>query len=156
MEVHSLLVQSTRDPMSGMLKDGVVCNLKTGPLRKKHKAATHCASVIDMVNFEEEYDVAVIDEIQMIADAERGCHWTNAVLGLKAREIHLCGDSRALGIIAYLLEKTGDELTIHEYERLSPLKVDEKPLKDWSELRDGDCVVTFSKKQIYRYREEIN
>lgn len=94
-------------------------------MRKRHQTATHCASVIDMVSFEEEYDVAVIDEIQMIADPERGSHWTNAVLGLKAKEIHLCGDQRALGIIAYLLDKTGDDLTIHEYERLSPLKVEE-------------------------------
>lgn len=48
-----------------------------------------------MMDLENEYDVAVIDEIQMINDPQRGHNWTNAVLGLKANEVHLCGDERA-------------------------------------------------------------
>ena len=38
-------------------------------------------------------DLCVIDEIQMIADPLRGSVWTNAVLGVLAHEIHLCGES---------------------------------------------------------------
>lgn len=45
-----------------------------------------------MTNFKNEYDIAVIDEIQMIADEQRGSAWTNALLGLKAKVIHICGD----------------------------------------------------------------
>ena len=37
-------------------------------------------------------DLCVIDEIQMIADPLRGSVWTNAVLGVLAHEIHLCGE----------------------------------------------------------------
>ena len=92
MEVHKGLTEGYRDEETGFFKDGIVCNLKTGPYRQISKYATHVASVIDMCNYEEEYDVAVIDEVQMIADPERGSHWTNAILGLKAHEIHLCGD----------------------------------------------------------------
>jgi len=48
-----------------------------------------------MTDLTKKYEVAVIDEIQMIADERRGHSWTNALLGLQAEEIHLCGDPRA-------------------------------------------------------------
>lgn len=44
----------------------------------------------------------------MIEDAERGFAWSNAFLGLKAKEIHLCGDERAYKLIHKLCEETGD------------------------------------------------
>lgn len=43
-----------------------------------------------MADFSEEYDIAVIDEAQLTADPDRGHCWTNAILGLKAHEIHVC------------------------------------------------------------------
>lgn len=52
---------------------------------------------------DEEYEVAVIDEIQMIGDRERGSAWTKALLALKAKRIHLCGDERALGIVSKIV-----------------------------------------------------
>ena len=51
----------------------------------------------------DEYEVAVLDEIQMIGNAERGWGWTKAILAIKAKRIHLCGDERALGIVSKLL-----------------------------------------------------
>lgn len=33
MEVHAALTQSGKDPDTGLWHDGIVCNLKTGPLR---------------------------------------------------------------------------------------------------------------------------
>lgn len=63
-----------------------------------------------MVDLNEEYDVAVIDEIQLIEDIDRGFAWTNALLGLKAKEIHVCGEGRALKLISNLLEPTKDDV----------------------------------------------
>ena len=60
----------------------------------------------------------------MIADKRRGHAWTNALLGLQADEIHLCGDMRAADLVRELLEKTGDELEFREYKRLSTLHVE--------------------------------
>ena len=74
-----------------------------------------------MVDFNKRYDVAVIDEIQMIGDDRRGYAWTNALLGLQAEEIHLCGDPRAYILIKELVETTGDILECKEYQRLSDL-----------------------------------
>lgn len=42
-----------------------------------------------------EVDVAVIDEIQMLADEDRGWAWTQAVVGMPARRIVLAGAAEA-------------------------------------------------------------
>ena len=45
--------------------------------------SSHVACTMEMVNMNKDYDVAVIDEIQMIADPGRGHSWTRALLGLR-------------------------------------------------------------------------
>ena len=50
---------------------------------------------IEMVDMNRDVDVAVIDEVQMIASPDRGWAWTRAVLGLPASELHLCGEQRS-------------------------------------------------------------
>ena len=64
------------------------------------------------------YDVAVVDEIQMIGSLERGNGWTSAVLGLRANELHLCGEESAASLVQDLLKDTGDEVIIGRCERL--------------------------------------
>lgn len=65
----------------------------------------------------------------MIADEERGWAWTRAVLAIKAKRIHLCGDERALNIISKILEQTGDILEERMYSRLSKLTLIHKKFK---------------------------
>lgn len=48
---------------TGKWVDGVICDLKTGPLRERHPNATHTACTIEMANLDIEYDVVVVDEI---------------------------------------------------------------------------------------------
>lgn len=57
-------------------------------------------------------DVAVLDEIQMLGDLERGWAWTRALLGLAAREVHVAGDPGALPLLRRLAEECGDELEV--------------------------------------------
>ena len=45
------------------------------------------AYTVEMVPMNSVLDVAVIDEIQMIGSTERGWAWTQALLGVKAREV---------------------------------------------------------------------
>ena len=42
------------------------------------------ACTVEMLNEHEYFDVAVVDECQMVADPYRGHNWTRAVLGLRA------------------------------------------------------------------------
>lgn len=89
----------------------------------------------------------------MINDIYRGHNWTNAVLGIKAKEVHLCGDERALDLIIKLLKETGDTLEVHEYERLSKLKVQNEQFVPMKDLQEGDCIIAFSKNHLHKLKD---
>ncbi|XP_006459154.1 hypothetical protein AGABI2DRAFT_201173, partial [Agaricus bisporus var. bisporus H97] len=132
-------------------------NMITG---EEKKVVEHYAGLlsctIEMLSSRMEYDVGVIDEIQMIGDPQRGFAWTSAVLGLSARELHLCGEASAIPIVQSLLQETGDDLEIRQYERLTPLLVEEESLGgDLSKVQKGDCVIAFSRTSIFALKTEI-
>jgi ATP-dependent RNA helicase SUPV3L1/SUV3 len=136
--------------------EGVKCSLKTGQERSISEYDTHISCTIEMCDISKQFDVAVIDEIQMISDFHRGNAWTHALLGLQAKEIHLCGDQRSLQLISKLWMQTEDTLKIREYQRLSQLKVDQKPIRSFRDLRVGDWIVGFSKRLLFQMKREIN
>lgn len=43
--------------------------------------------------------ISCLPQIQMIGDRDRGWGWTRALLGLPAKEIHVCGDPAALPLL---------------------------------------------------------
>lgn len=65
------------------------CSMVTGEEVRLVADANIYACTIEMLALEKRYDVVVLDEIQMIADSERGQGWTAAVLGVPAEELHL-------------------------------------------------------------------
>jgi ATP-dependent RNA helicase SUPV3L1/SUV3 len=137
-------------------KEGVYCNLYTGQERRSIPGNTHISCTIETVRFTESYDVAVIDEIQMLADRSRGSVWTSALLGINANELHVCGGLEAAEIVESLCETTGDSFELVQYERLTELNVEEESLKgDYSKVQPGDCVVAFSKLDIFAIQKEI-
>ncbi|CAL5371571.1 unnamed protein product [Camellia sinensis] len=135
---------------------GVYCSLLTGQEKKHVPFSDHVACTVEMVSTDELYDVAVIDEIQMMADTYRGYAWTRALLGLKADEIHLCGDPSVLNIVRKICSDSGDELYENHYERFKPLVVEAKTLLgDLRNVRSGDCVVAFSRREIFEVKLAI-
>ncbi|XRB12656.1 ATP-dependent RNA helicase SUV3L, mitochondrial [Pseudoscourfieldia marina] len=135
---------------------GCPCTLLTGQEVKRIPSARHVACTVEMVNTDKVVDVAVIDEVQLLGDEGRGWAWTRALLGLPAREIHLCGDPSALGVVQRLCEITGDDLQVMQYERQTPLAVAKKSLEcDWSNVQPGDCVVAFSRRMIFEIKNKV-
>ncbi|KAK6163701.1 hypothetical protein DH2020_000565 [Rehmannia glutinosa] len=135
---------------------GVYCSLLTGQERKDFPFSNHVACTVEMVSTDELYDVAVIDEIQMMADPCRGYAWTRALLGLKADEIHLCGDPSVLNVVRQICLDTGDELVEQHYERFKPLVVEAKTLLgDLKNVRSGDCIVAFARREIFEVKLAI-
>ena len=128
-------------------KEGVPCHLITGEEEILIEGARHVCSTVEKLNLDTVYDVAVIDEIQMIANSQRGQAWTRAILGLCCREIHICGAINTKELILKILEDLGDAFEIIEYTRQTPLVVFEEPftLKDATK---GDALVAFSKKRV--------
>lgn len=62
---------------------GIPCNLVTGEERRELEGVSVplTSSTIEMANLQKPVDVAVIDEIQMISDSQRGWAWTQALFG---------------------------------------------------------------------------
>ncbi|KAE8147925.1 ATP-dependent RNA helicase SUV3 [Aspergillus avenaceus] len=140
------------------LANGTPCSLVTGDDVKlpEGQIPTIVSNTVEMVNLGQPYDVGVIDEIQMIADPKRGWAWTRAVLGCRAKELHLCGEPRIVPMIRELAALTGDKLHIHRYERLNPLKVADKSLQNsLKNLQKGDCLVSFSRVGIHTLKSDI-
>ncbi|MCJ1263867.1 RNA helicase [Lobaria immixta] len=138
--------------------NGIPCHLVTGDERviKEGEVIPMVSCTVEMVPVNQDFDVAVIDEIQMIGNKERGWAWTEALLGLKAQEVHLCGEARTVPLIRELAKLMGDKLEIHQYERLSPLETMPESLKgDLKNIKKGDCIVVFSKKEIHEMRVAI-
>ncbi|KIY73879.1 hypothetical protein CYLTODRAFT_385936 [Cylindrobasidium torrendii FP15055 ss-10] len=132
------------------------CNMITGEeVKNVSTEATLFAQTTEMLNTVALYDVAVVDEIQLLGDPERGFAWTSAVMGLNANEIHLCGEETAVPLVREMLAETGDQLEIRRYERLSPLRVEDKPMGSLDNLKTGDCVISFSRGGIFAAQQKI-
>ncbi|KAJ7684374.1 P-loop containing nucleoside triphosphate hydrolase protein [Mycena polygramma] len=133
------------------------CNMITGEEQKivETNGGVITSCTIEMLQVGAESDVAVIDEIQMIGDRERGFGWTRAVLGICAAEVHLCGEETAVPIVKELLKDTDDEIIVKRYERLTPLEIEEKSLESLSRIRKGDCIVAFSRTAIFSLKKEV-
>jgi ATP-dependent RNA helicase SUPV3L1/SUV3 len=128
---------------------GVPCDLLIGDERRFGGAAEHVSCTVEMTPLDLEVDVGVIDEVQLIGDRDRGWAWTRAILGLPAKEIHLCGEERSLSLIKKLLGATGEikRLKLVEHRRLVPLSLS-RALGKLSNVENGDCVVCFSRKAV--------
>ena len=126
--------------------DNVICDLSTGEEEVIKLGATHMSCTIEKANLKQDYDIVVIDEIQMINDSQRGNAWTRALLGLKCREIHICGALNSKDILKTIIEDCGDEYEIKEYKRNTPLEVQYKSF-NYKDVNDGDALIVFSKKR---------
>ncbi|CAI2183490.1 16117_t:CDS:10, partial [Funneliformis geosporum] len=136
----------------------IPCNLVTGEERRELKGCDVrlTSSTIEMANLNSQLDVAVIDEIQMISDQQRGWAWTQALLGLQAKEIHLCGEASAVKLVKSVCASLNEDVEVREYRRLSKLVVADESLNgDLGKIQKGDCVVTFSRKAIFGLKNEI-
>jgi ATP-dependent RNA helicase SUPV3L1/SUV3 len=142
--------------------EGLYTNLHTGQERREIAFSTHTSSTVEMFTATKEYDVVVIDEIQMLADPTRGAAWTRALLGLRCKEIHVCGGLEAKNVVEKLAKACGDEFELHTYTRFTELRVAEKSLASnfkktgaYRNVQPGDCVVAFSRNDIFAIKREI-
>lgn len=132
---------------------GTPCDLVTGEERRfaspTGEPSSHVACTVEMTNVNQHYEVAVIDEIQMVKDYQRGWAWTRALLGIPADEIHVCGEAAAIDLVKEISLSTGEELEVRSYKRLTSLVREEKAVESLENVQPGDCIVCFNKQDIY-------
>lgn len=135
--------------------EGIVCDLMTGEEEIIKENSTHVSCTIEKVNLKQSYDIAVIDEIQMISDTQRGIAWSRAVLGLRCNEIHICGAINAKELLIKILDDCEEEYEIKEYHRNIPLIVESKNFS-YNDVQEGDAIVSFSKKRVLEIAQDYS
>ncbi|SNT93416.1 Helicase conserved C-terminal domain-containing protein [Aristaeella hokkaidonensis] len=133
----------------------VPCSLVTGEEQIRVPFSRVQSSTVEMADLQTHYDVAVIDECQMIADRDRGGAWTAAILGLCADEIHACASPDAEGLLTRIINDCGDELTIIRHERMTPLEVEKEGFQFPASVRPGDALIVFSKARVHAVAAEL-
>ena len=131
-----------------MNKYEVPCTMRTGQECIEEADSRVVASTIEMADFDENYDIAVIDEAQMVTDPDRGHSWTKAILGIRAGEIHICMSPAAEQAIIHLIELCRDDYEIERYERKTALICEDEPFVFPDDVRKGDALIVFSKKSV--------
>ena len=130
-------------------------SLVTGEERRLAPGATHVASTVEMLDTRTPVDVAVIDEIQMLADRDRGAAWTAAVCGAPAHTVYLVGAPEARRAIEVLAERLECELEIHLLKRKGPLSMEPSAVGKLRNLRRGDAVIAFSRREVLMWRDMV-
>lgn len=135
---------------------GVVCNMITGEEEIILDGATHASATIETVSTSTLYDVAVIDEGQMIGDEQRGGAWTRAILGVCADEVHVCSDESCVDLLTSIIEECGDTYEISHNERAVPLKFDNSSHFVFPKsVQEKDALIVFSKQSVIAVSAEL-
>ncbi len=137
-----------------LLDAGVDCALTTGEEEDLREGDTHVAATTEKLDLRARYDVAVIDECQMIADRSRGYAWTRAILGVLSPEVHLCAAPEAKNLLIRLIESCGDSYEIEVHERQTPL-ICMSHTVDFDHIRPGDALISFSKVGVLSAAEDL-
>lgn len=158
-----LLAMEIRDRL---MAAGVPCNLITGEERVLVAGAQHTASTIEMMNPGKAVEVAVIDEIQMLQDPDRGSAWTAALIGVPARQVFVCGSNAVTKPCIDAINALGESYEITQLARKTPLNLEASAIcgPQYSKaklksalsqtsglqqhLQKGDAFIAFSRKDV--------
>ncbi len=140
-----------------MNRGGCPCTMITGEEQLIIPGSFHQSSTIEMANLDEEWEMAVIDEAQMVADTQRGGSWTSAILGLRVPLIHLCASNDAEETLIKMINSCGDKYEIVYHERKTPLVMDESAFdfKFPADVQKGDALIVFSRKDVHSVAAEL-
>jgi len=133
----------------------IAASLMTGEEEIFDEEAGHICSTIEMLNFNLEVDVSVIDEVQMLDDDDRGWAWVNAILGTPASKVIMTGSVNALEIVKKIATYLGEELEIVKFKRKNPLTVNTKQtvLRD---IKKATALIAFSRKDVLGLKAKLS
>ncbi len=135
-------------------EQGVAASLITGEEQLIDEEATHVSSTIEMLNFDVDVDVCVIDEVQMIDDRDRGWAWANAIIGAPARTVIMTGSPNAVEAVQALAEYLDEPLEVIRFERKTPLEL-MRAATPIAEIKSGTAVVAFSRKEVLNIKQQL-
>jgi ATP-dependent RNA helicase SUPV3L1/SUV3 len=134
-------------------ESGVPTSLVTGQQRIVVPNAKHVACTVEMIPTAQKVDVCVLDEMQLIGDPSRGFAWTRAILQNQATHMYLCGQANAVPLVKRLVsQERGAVVEVQQFERFNQLQVQDRAM---GKVSNGDCIVCFSRKELYRIKRAL-
>lgn len=146
-----LLAHEFRDTLA---EKNVISSLYTGEERIDDPYATHICATVEMCPFSKAFDVALIDEAQMLLDPDRGAAWTAALMGVPANHIYVLGAPDCIDMVNNIAKLCGDPVDYISLERKTPLRPADAPLS-LGQIRKGDAIVAFSRREVLDMRASL-
>jgi ATP-dependent RNA helicase SUPV3L1/SUV3 len=138
----------------GLKSNGVEASLVTGEEQMLNEDAAHVCSTIEMIDYDLDVDVAVIDEVQMLNDIDRGWAWVNAIIGCPAKKVIMTGSVNALESIKKIAAYLGEDLEVVRHKRKTQLQVLEK-YTSLDNLKEGTALIAFSRADVLKLRHRL-
>jgi len=128
---------------------GVPCSLVTGEEEIIREGATHfCCTVEEFARFRHQHwDVVVVDEVQMMADPQRGWAWVDALVSAHTPKLMMTGPALIEPSLRTLCELCEDQLQVQRTKRLSQVEVSKRSTT-LERLEPGSLLVAFSRKLV--------
>lgn len=137
-----------------LLASGVEASLLTGEEEIINEQASHLCSTIEMLDFDMDIDVAVIDEVQMLDDEDRGWAWVNAIIGCPAKKIIMTGSVNALEAIKKIVAYLGEDLKVIKHQRKTKLELLDKHTS-LNNLESGTALIAFSRNDVLKLKQKL-
>ncbi len=129
-------------------------SLITGEEQLINEEASHICSTIEMMDFYLDVDVAIIDEVQMLDDDERGWAWVNAIIGCPAKTVIMTGSVNALESVKKIATYLGEDLEVVKHKRKTPLKVMDKHVA-LDNLEPATALIAFSRMDVLKLKQKL-
>ncbi|AWK89006.1 helicase-related protein [Azospirillum thermophilum] len=140
--------------MERLNAEGTPATLVTGEEEIRTPGARHVASTIELMDPDRPVEVAVIDEIQMLADRDRGWAWTAALMGVPADTVYILGAPEVRPLVERAAAHLGEALEVVELGRKTPLTLLDRRL-DWQDVEPGDALIAFSRREVLSVRDTL-
>ena len=137
-----------------MQKRGQLASFITGEERDIREGAQFIASTIEMMDPRRVVEAAVIDEVQMLTDRDRGWAWCQALVGAPARRVIMTGSPDAVPLVRAMAEYLGEPLTVHTLERYVPIEALPQPLT-LADVEPGTAIIAFTRRDVLQLKAEL-
>lgn len=136
-------------------QNDVDVSLITGEEQLIDDEASHVCSTIEMIDFDVDIDVAVIDEIQMLDDADRGWAWVNAIIGCPAKKIIMTGSVNALEAVKKIASYLNEEVEVVKFKRKNELKMMDRHVA-LGNLKPYTALIAFSRSDVLKLKQKLH
>lgn len=137
-------------------KRGKPCSLLTGEEMELKDNAAFISSTIEMADLDTVVDCALVDEVQLILDEDRGWAWTQALVGVQASKIIMTGSEECIPTLQQLIvDYLGEELEIVKLERMVGFEVMRSHTPNLTLVEPNTAIIAFSRRNVLAIKKEL-